>query len=375
MRISDLLRIAVKNLKGRWAILPALGAAISTFCFCFSGAVLASVDEEKSLPYELNISVGSTDLSDGVIAEISRIPGVTAATPILQVPATVKAGEYFAKLTLTGIDAAYLDGEYKQGNDFPDSSVMPYIVLSEAACKQFSSDKSQSGFETEDAQIDWINAKVTVQAGGESRPAVSKISGIMADEEKGQPGAAYISISSAKELLRQSGQPGDYSGVYVRIKNIGYAQSVSRAISAQGLEAANSNEELQAKWDAEMKELSYLIVIGVFSLLCCAFLMTAWRKISLLEHKEAYTALRWIGMKGKEIGRLFIVQSAIISMFGIAAGILVSVSLPSFLTPEPEGISIFTLQVPFWAAVLSAAVCAAAGMLPLLNIKSNVIIG
>ena len=137
-----------------------------------------------------------------------------------------------------------------------------------------------------------------------------------------------------------------------------------------GLIVSNANEELQAKWDAEMKEMTYLIVIGTFCLLCSAVLMTAWRKIALMEQKESYAALRWIGMKEKGIGALFAVQALMISLFGIAAGILVSTSLPSFLATELQGSSIFTLPIPVGVAALSAAVCAATGMAPLW-IRSN----
>jgi ABC-type lipoprotein release transport system permease subunit len=373
MRIFDLLKLAARALKGTWTVLPALGIAISTFCFCFSGAALMSVNEEKSLPYELNVSFGSAKLSDNAIAEISEIPGVTAATPVLQVPAILKTGDYSAQLTLTGLDSAYLEGEYKQGGIFPDSSVMPYIVLNKAACKQFSTDNNEGGVITDDTQIDWMNTSVSVQTGEGSRPIVSKISGMLADEEKEKESAAYISISTAEELLRQNGQATIYSGAYVRIMNIGYAESVSKSISTLGLSVANSNEELQAKWDTELKEMTYLIVIGVFCLLCSAVLMVAWRKISLLEQKEAYTTLRWIGMKGKEIGRLFIIQYVIISLFGIAVGILVSTSLPSFLSPELQGASIFTLPVPFGIAAISAVICIAIGILPMVNIKKKLL--
>ena len=211
MRISDLIRISAKNMKGRWALLPALAAAISTFCFCVSGAVLTSVDEEKSLPYELNVSAGSTSLSDSITAEISGFSDVSAVTPIIQVPAVINADKYSAQLTLTGIEVAYINRTFAQGGVFPDSSGMPYIVLNEPACKQFSAENTD-GFETSDLQIDWLNASVSVQTEDESRPTVAKISGILAnDDDKDQEPVAYISISSAQQLQIKGGQDG---GVY-----------------------------------------------------------------------------------------------------------------------------------------------------------------
>ena len=138
MRIFDRIRLALKNLRGKWAVLPAAGVAIAAFCLCFAGAILTTVQQEKAQPYELIVSAGDASLSDNDMAEISQIEDVTAATAVLQVPATVSVGEYVAALTLTGADADYLEDSYSQGGVFPDDSVMPYIVLNEAALKRFS---------------------------------------------------------------------------------------------------------------------------------------------------------------------------------------------------------------------------------------------
>lgn len=110
MKIIDLVRIAAKNLKGKWVVLPVFGIAISTFCLCFAGAILITVQEEKALPYEIIISSeGEQSLSDSAVAEISKITDVTAATAVLQVPVSITADEYTTELTLTGIDSAYIE--------------------------------------------------------------------------------------------------------------------------------------------------------------------------------------------------------------------------------------------------------------------------
>ena len=144
MRISDLLWMALKNLKGKFNALIVVGVAISAFCLCFAGAVLLTVQQEKSLPYELNVLSGTDKLSDNEVAEISKLPDVTAASPMLQVPVTVQTGGYKTQLILTGIDGSYLNEAFSQGGVFPDSSDMPYIVLNKAACKLFK-DKNGSG--------------------------------------------------------------------------------------------------------------------------------------------------------------------------------------------------------------------------------------
>ena len=361
MKISDLLRLAVKNLKGRWVALPIMGFAIAAFCLCFAGAILTTVQEEKAQAYELVLSSASTELSDSAVTEISQIEDVTAATAVLEVPVTITAGECTEELTLTGIDPEYLEADFAQGGIFPDDSVMPYIVLNDAASKLFTDEEGEA------YDIDTLNGNFFVQMGEEAKAVTSKVCGILSEDEDAdeeEVPKAYVSLTVAKELLRQSGQGTDYITAYVRVTNIGCAASISKEIQTLGFSITNSTEELQAEWDDDMREMAYLVVISVFCLICTTVLMAAWRKISLFEQKEAYVALRWIGMREKEIRRLFIIQSVMISLLGIIIGTIISVSLPSFLSTELQGTSMFMLSVPFWIAVLSAVVCVISGLIP-----------
>jgi hypothetical protein len=374
MKMLDLIRIALMNLKGRWVVLPVAGISISVFCLCFSGAILTIVQYEKSLPCELAVSVqGSAGLSDSMIAKLSDIPGVTAVTPLLQVPVTVNSGVYTAQLALTGIDAAYLEDPFTKGGVFPDSSVMPYIILNEAACRQFSNGKEESdtmetGTTITLSNINWLNADFSVQVGDGARPVISKVCGVLAGQE-GQEPAAYISLSTAKALLKSSGQRTAYVAAKVRAVNIGYADSVSKTIAALGFTIGNINEEQQSRWDTQTKEMGYLIVTGLFSLLCSLFLISAGRRISLLEQKESWTMLRWLGLKERDISRLFILQAGMISLFGVAIGIIIGVSLSSFLPLELKSDSIFMLPIPTWIVVASAVICTTSCLLTILKTR------
>jgi hypothetical protein len=470
MKTVDLLRIAAKNLKGRWMILPALGMAISIFCLCFAGAVLVTVQQEKSKPYELAVSdSGNAGITDSTVAQIDKLPNVTAATALLQVSASVKTGIYSAQLTLTGIDPSYLNTSLSKGGVFPQSGDMPYIVLNAAAEKQFSKNQSmnsqagggvdagsgnatsggaknqtdvgtdtgnanagtgtdtdpdsaagsdpgaqtnigtdsgsagttadtgsenalgsdfgnqtgtstqndagsdlnidadsssdvnadtevESGDDTNAPKIDWLNVSYTLQTGASGQQIPVKVCGLIAGSDKGQEPAAYISLSAAKNLLQQSGQSTNYTGAKVRVKNIGYADSVSQAISELGLTVTNSNASLQSKWDNESKEMTYLIILGAFCLLCSSVLITVWRKISIQEQKRSWEALRWLGMKEKTIDVLFLIQAVIVSLIGTVVGIIVALSLPSFLPTALKGSSIYTLPIPFGVILISIVI-------------------
>jgi hypothetical protein len=61
---------------------------------------------------------------------------------------------------------------------------------------------------------------------------------------------------------------------------------VSKQITLLGLNVTNSNEQLQTKWDAEMKEMFYLLVIAAFGLACAALMLNVTGSSRWSEKKE-----------------------------------------------------------------------------------------
>jgi ribosomal protein S11 len=384
MKIFDLIKLSLKNLKGRWALFPIIGIAISAFCLCFAGVILITVQEEKSIPYEIIISSeGNSGLSDNMVAEIAKLDSVVSISPVYQIPVIIKTDEYLAQLTLTGINAGYLKEGYSQGNSFPENSIMPYIVLNEAAQKKFSkkslsSEKSlsndNSGTENTESEsasklpeIGWLNANFTMQLSEDGKAVVSKVCGILATEdnkEKQEP-AAYVSLSVAKSLFQKSEQGNNYAAIHVRVKNIGEADDVSKSLLMLGLTVSNSTSELQAGWDIDTKEMVYLITIGAFCLVCATVLIAASRQISSLKQEKEWEALRWMGMRQKDIHRLFAIQGIMISIIGTALGIVVAAALPSFLSSEEPEATNFLLQTPVEIIAITASICLLLGQLPL----------
>lgn len=367
MRIPDLLFLAMKSQKSKWIALPIAAMAISVFCLCFAGTVLTTVQEEKSFPYELDVLSGTVKVSDNAIAGLSAIPNVVAATPVLQAPVSVQAGKYTAQLTLTGIDATYLNDAFAQGGIFPNSSVMPYIVLNKAACRRLTGEiSSETGADAEEEPaIDWLNAAVSVQTSGTIKPVVSKIVGILAKDDEEQEPAAYISIASAKALLQAAGQSAEYVGANVRIENIGYSEHVSRAIAKLGLSVSSLNKDAQIKWDMELKEMTYLILLGAVCLISSPAIMIGRIRISQFERKETLAALRWIGMREKKMARIFTTQAILIVLSGIAVGTIVGIFVPLFISPEMQGMTIFSLRIPFHVLASSTAICFMASTVPI----------
>jgi hypothetical protein len=364
MRTSDLFHLAVKTLKGRWAVLPAAGFAIAAFCLCFAGAILSSVQEEKAQPYEIVVSAQEDKvLTDSDVAELSKIEDVLAATAILEAPVIVGSGDSSAALTLTGMDSAFIKGDYEEGGAYPPDTVMPYIVLNEAARKAFS-DGSSDASVTDAPKIDWLGASFWVQSGEGMKPVTAKVCGILAKDEEEEEPAAYISIKSAKALMKQSGSSTGYGSLRVRVTDIGHTDSVAKAIAVLGLMPLDSTKDLQTVWDMETMEMTYLLVLGGFCLICAATLAAVHRSALLWQDKKALEALFWLGMNNRDVSRLFTLHALVISVVGAAIGVLVSLALPSFLAAEMEENSVFLLSPPLISVLASLVICLAAGVVP-----------
>jgi len=361
MRTSDLIHIALRYIKVKRAALPVLGFAVAAFCLCFAGAVFTSVREEKAQPCELIItSPADSKITDNKLAEVLKIENVEAETAVLQVPVTLQTGEYEFELSLTGMDGNYISGGYVTGSVFPPESAMPYIVLNEAACKKLTKEKAETPEKTPD--IDWLNAGYTLSTDTLDRDIAAKVCGILSDGSSvdSEP-TAYMSLPWAKELLRKSGWDADVKTALVRVKNIGNANSVAKQLSLLDLYVSNANDEQEQKWNIQTQEMVYLIVTGLFSLLCAAFLISVNMKATIAENKNSFDMLFWIGMKKRWISRMFLIGSSAITVIGTVIGIIVALALPSFLPQDPTSDSTFSLAVPFYIILLSTTLCIAAG--------------
>lgn len=372
MRILDIAKIAFQNLRGKWMVLPVLCTAVSMFCFCFAGTVLTTVEHEKSMPCELNIVSVSSNITDSTIAQICKIPDVSAVTSILKVPRDIQVDAYSAQLTLIGIDNTYLEEEFSSGGVFPKDSVMPYIVLSHEAYNMLNKQGEDDDGQLEQPSIDWLHEDVVLHEGEGSRKVASKISGILIENDKQQEPIGYISLSCAKQLMYKSGQSTGCTEARARISNIGCAEEITNNLYTLGLSVANTNTDTQARWDMQMKEMTYLLIVGVICMLCAVVLTMAWIKISLHEQNKQLTSLKWMGMQRSEIISIYVISVLLVALIGIGIGLLVGTSLPSFITESSVDSSIFILKIPFRVCILSAAALLVFNMIACTTLKKSI---
>ena len=375
MRNTDLLRLACKTLRGRRAVFPALLCAVAVFCGCFAGAMTQQIRLEQALPCQLTVTAANGKaISGAALEKARRVPDVLAATAVLPLPATVTSSSYTAKLTLTGIDSAYLTDTFQLGSVFPGASAMPYLVLNEAACRQFRQASDSAGDNTSDLptgagadalgglsddelpNIDWLKAGFVLELEN-GRPVVSKVCGVLLRAGGDAPPAAYLSLPQAEGLLRQSGQDPAVQTAWLRVRNIGRANAVAQALAPLGLTAADDNAAQQARWDNLAAQRRYLMALALLAQLAALALLAQGQRLLLAEQRPAWHNLRRMGMPLGQLKRIFVLRNIGATSLGAALAIAAAALLPSFL-PQEMAQSVFCLPVPVWAGAWAAALAA-----------------
>ncbi len=355
MRTRDVLNLAGRSLRWGFAIAYMLVLALATACVYFAGAIWVSVAEEKQEPCELTVTAPSyLEITEQTIQDVLALDGVKGASGLLELSASVTSGSYTANLHLTGIDGDYLDVTYTQGGMFPEESAMPWLVLTETAAKSFADPDKKTQEKTDELPpIDWLGADFALQTG--EMTVTAGVSGLI----EGQEAAAYISRDMAKELLQRQGQSGRYTAAVVRIRNIGAAEAVTEQITALGYQVENMDTARQEKWDSQLREALYLLLLGTAVLACAAFM----KKVDALKNRDGdgsrEQALRWMGMEEGRIRALRAVQQLFLSAGGAALGITICYILAAAIPPELRDASDFALTLPAAKAAMVFASCAA----------------
>ena len=312
-------------------LLTALGVMGIFFFFAAEKTVIA----EKSEPCELKVMAGEgVILSESTVADILSFPDALAASGVYEVPVTLNVGDYSTSVTVDGISADYLQVELQSGSMFPESSSMPWLVLSKSAVKAFKDKDGKAG------DLILLDAQIALMVGEAS--VIAGVCGICADGE----GAAmvYMEQTMAKKLLQQQGLGRSYTYILVRITDMGVAEAVTKQISALGCTVETTNAAQQERWSALEKEMIYVLLLGLALLFCAGtwkYAMDVKQKPERIKQDEA---LGWSGLSVWEVRRLHRTQTLLAILPGLVLGILVAVILPHLLPDNAEQ-SIFALSL------------------------------
>ena len=262
-------------------------------CFMFLGIFTsANMLDEKSMSYELQASAESVD--DEILSEIVEFKDVLNATPIIDVPYTLILNNKALEAPLQGIQDGYLDFPFSYGVEFESSSAMPYIVLNISAAEELIKDNGELTLPS------LISRHILLES--EINTVTAKISGIFEDGK--ETPKAYMSLSSAKNLLLQGGNIPVYSMVYVRCLNAGKTESVTNFLSEHGLVVQNMNTELETEWEIDSVHIIYLFISALIALFGSILLLCEKKKTDPLYGGEEYETLMALGFSQSDLHRL-----------------------------------------------------------------------
>lgn len=318
MRTRDLFSLAIRNIQPSFGVAHVLIIAFAVACFCFSIATWETVNMEKAEPCELKVTAPSyLDITEQSVQDIITISDVIDASGILTVPVTARSGKYESSLTLMGIDGDYLDVTYSAGSVFPTGSAMPWIILSEAAAKTFMDPMDKAKHDDNYMpSIDWLDAEFALTVG--ENIIAGKVSGIFEDENA----AAYISQDMAKQLLQRQGRSSSYTSIAVRVTNIGTAGAAAKAISGLGYEVTGRDDSMQEKWDVQLRESFYTLVLGIAGACCAVMLEVTYKTVDRRRNQSRNYTLSWLGMSSDFVRWLDIVRYCCLESAGIGLGVL-----------------------------------------------------
>ena len=254
------------------------------------------------------------------------------------------------------------------GGAFPGDSPMAHIVLNESAEKLFVDlEDPPSPSDTDySPDIDWLKAGIALYPDGdpEAKPATAKVCGILSGNGDMEDAAGYIGISAAKAILNNRDMPTGYAYALVRVIDMGAAADVTRRIRSLGYIVEDTDPQSQVKWDGQEKERTYLLWMGILSLVCGALLMASIQRVMISQQRDEIDMLRWMGMPQRAIGRIFYWQAGATGIAGSALGILISYLIPAFIPAEQKAMSNFALPLPPLAALSVGVLCISISILP-----------
>ena len=395
MRLSDLVKLAVSNLKRRKTrtVLTVLGVAIGTASIVvmvslglgMSEMMLKSYQNQGSLTmisvYEGYSGDGSQSnqsmmLTEEVVESFQRIAHVTAVSPAISVSVQAKCKGATASLNIQGVTQDYLKQlKLRTGSRIPaaDQDTMELVYGNQTLYSSFYKQKTWESVEVEPEKdtifITFPESGVSQNsrsggssddAGGGSStstaqaakkkyifPAVGVTEGT-ADDWSDSSYFVYADLDSMKRVLKKiykkalvpnpktnkNGKPYPYyiyDTVYVFVDDMNNVSDVQKQISDLGFNVSSNMEWLESAQQQLGMVQMVLGGIGGVSLLVAAIGIMNTMMMSIYERTKEIGVMKVLGCAMTDIRNMFLCESAVIGMLGGLAGLMVSYAISAVI--------------------------------------------
>lgn len=216
------------------------------------------IQTEKNTPYELT---ATTDSSNIDLNALMQIDGVERISPVINMNATLSLEDYKLDCEIRAVYSSYLSLKFTQGNMYPDSSNMPYLILNRAAAKSFTYEYQTITVTPEDT--------VMMKANGTERKAI--ICGIF-DDGSDIP-AGYLSYDVVR---KEDGVSGQTKFVFL-LRNLTVANDVTSALRRQNL-YTNFDPSILQELEVLNTQCGYAAISSICFLFIGSYLVTVKRR-------------------------------------------------------------------------------------------------
>lgn len=337
------MKLANLAFKRLWAarlalLVPLMGAALGIGGVGVAATYFEQMNAGLNKPCTLTV-VGES-LNDNKMAELSLLPNVTFTSPVIDINAKLTSDEYSASITLKGVSEDVIPIE---GMD---------VVLSEATIGTFVSEGGLKPSGTEWREKVSLSI-VPAEDSGITIPPSYDVKII--EKEKGD----YINLEFAKKLAREEGKSTSaYSSIFVRIKNVDYAEETVKAITKMGFTATHDGVEILAEVQKSRSSWEQFIVGGILAWVLSAFYLESVLRRLEREKVNERDLLITLGMNSRLFRRLDGITvwslSGIYCTVGIILALLITKSTPTVVSILVMPLivvlnSVFVLMLRRWA--------------------------
>ncbi len=361
MRIIQIFRVAVTNLKsnGVRSLLTIAGISVGIGAIVFLvslGYGLQKMSTEKIASIEaintLDVSTGGkggNQLTPSLMAEAEEWSEVEKISPMLSLGGKAMLGEKKTDTVINVVSAAYFAMEGTKtdwGGLFADDG--NDIVISTGLVKAFATDSDQ--MLNQELKLDII-----IPSDGDEEKTEKFAFNIIGVVQDDSSTFIYLPLSALKEDLPESTV---YNSLKVKVRAQEQLGAVREKLSGMGFKVTSIADTIDQVNRIFSIIQIVLALFGMIALLVAAIGMFNTMTIALLERTRDIGIMKSVGVRNRDVYRMFLVEAVLIAstggIFGVLVGHLtarVTNYLINSLAVSVGGEAQLLFYTPLWFAV------------------------
>ncbi|MCH5272879.1 MAG: ABC transporter permease [Lachnospiraceae bacterium] len=416
MRISDLLKLAFRNLLRRKArtALTVIGVVIGTISIVvmvsigigvnqsFDEMIMQSgsmtiirVQKYGSIYDDDGNYIGSKEqvLDDSVVEQIKGVAHVKAVTPIIRKYVSLYSGKYQNGVTLYAMNSEVFDAfEFPplQYGSYPTKENPSAVVLSPQSMQYF---YYYSGRNFDEKSVDPLTEKVTFKFQEyQTHPRKKEFELALTDvammeetdnweysyniymdiEYFREIWAKYANTLKLEDRKKAISSIETYEEIRINVDNINNVSKVQDDIKALGYATYSEMQYLEPLKETSRILQMVLGAIGSIAMIVSAINIANTMVMSIYERTKEIGIMKVLGCLVRDVKRQFLLEAGLIGLLGGIVGIIISYVLSHLINTYGSGImgSIVGTEttgalsvIPFWLPFAAAAFGMLVGLL------------